>query len=97
MSDLTTVGGESPVNPTVLATIVCGIDGSAEAAEAAHQAAMLARPDARLELVGVIHAGVVESVAAITPARTTEPERRLRRRSGPRSMTCRRACPPPWK
>ena len=63
----------------VLASVVCGIDGSPEAAEAVRQAALLAPPEARIELVGVIHAGLVESVASVMPARTPEPERRLRK------------------
>jgi len=63
----------------VLVTIVCGVDGSAEAAEAVRQAAVLASPEARIELVGVIHAGLVASVAAVMPAVTAEPERRLRK------------------
>ena len=63
----------------VLATFVCGIDGSLEAAEAVRQAAVLAAPGARIELVGVIHAGLVESVASVMPARTPEPERQLRK------------------
>jgi nucleotide-binding universal stress UspA family protein len=62
----------------VLATIVCGVDGSPEAAEAVRQAGLLADPGAAIELVGVVHAGLVESVAAVMPARTAEPERRLR-------------------
>jgi nucleotide-binding universal stress UspA family protein len=63
----------------VLSTIVCGVDGSAEAAEAVRQAALLAAPGARIELVGVIHAGLVESVASVMPAQMAEPERRLRK------------------
>lgn len=35
------------------AVVVCGIDGSPEASEAARQAALLVPPDARMELVGV--------------------------------------------
>lgn len=66
---------------SILGSIVCGVDGSAEAAEAVHQAALLAHDDARFELVGVIHAGLVESVASVMPARTVEPERRLRRQA----------------
>jgi nucleotide-binding universal stress UspA family protein len=62
-----------------LTIVVCGVDGSAEAAEAARQAALLAEPGARLELVGVIHTGLVESVASVMPAHTEEPERRLRK------------------
>ena len=64
-----------------LATFVCGIDGSHEAAEAVRQAAVLAAPGARIELVGVIHAGLVESVASVMPARTPEPERQLRKQA----------------
>jgi nucleotide-binding universal stress UspA family protein len=63
----------------VLARIVCGVDGSPEAAEAVRQAALLVFPEGRIELVGVIHAGLVESVAAVMPAQTAEPEHRLRR------------------
>jgi nucleotide-binding universal stress UspA family protein len=63
---------------SVLATIVCGVDGSPEAAEAVRQAGLLAAPGAVIELVGVIRAGLVESVASVMPARTAEPERRLR-------------------
>lgn len=63
----------------MLATVVCGIDGSEEAAEAVRQAALLAPAGATLELVGVINAGLVESVASVMPALTAEPERRLRR------------------
>jgi nucleotide-binding universal stress UspA family protein len=62
-----------------LAVVVCGIDGSPEASEAARQAAVLIPPDARMELVGVIHTGLVESVASVMPARAPEPERRLRK------------------
>ena len=63
---------------SVFATIVCGVDGSPEAADAVRQAGLLAAPGATMELVGVIHAGLVESVASVMPARTAEPERRLR-------------------
>jgi nucleotide-binding universal stress UspA family protein len=79
MSDLHTIQVPEVDSASVLATIVCGVDGSAEAAEATRQAALLAAPAGRIELVGVIHAGLVESVASAMPAKTAEPERRLRR------------------
>ena len=79
MSDLKTIRAEEAATAPTLAAIVCGVDGSAEAALAARQAAVLAPPDARLELVGVIRAGLVESVASVMPARTSEPERHLRK------------------
>jgi nucleotide-binding universal stress UspA family protein len=63
----------------VLSTIICGVDGSAEAAEAVRQAALLAAPGAQIELVGVIHTGLVESVASVMPAPAAEPERRHRK------------------
>jgi nucleotide-binding universal stress UspA family protein len=77
---------QTAVEPTVdtasvLATIVCGVDGSPEATEAVRQAALLAPAEGHLALLGVIHAGVVESVASVMPAVTTEPERLLRRRA----------------
>jgi nucleotide-binding universal stress UspA family protein len=63
---------------SMLATIVCGVDGSAEAAEAVRQAGLLAAAGGSIELVGVIRAGLVESVASVMPARSAEPEQRLR-------------------
>jgi len=78
MTDLHTIRVPELHSEAVFATIVCGVDGSAEAAEAARQAAILAAPGARIELVGVIHAGLIESVASVMPARTEAPERRLR-------------------
>lgn len=63
---------------SALATIVCGVDGSSEAAEAVRQAGLLAASGGCIELVGVIRAGLVESVASVMPARTAEPERRMR-------------------
>jgi nucleotide-binding universal stress UspA family protein len=78
MTDLHTIRVPEIDSEATFATIVCGVDGSAEAAEAVRQAGILAAPGARIELVGVIRSGLVESVASVMPARTQEPERRLR-------------------
>ena len=78
MTHLHTIRVPEIESAATLTTIVCGVDGSAEAAEAVRRAGILAAPGARIELVGVIHVGLVESVAAVMPARTVEPERRLR-------------------
>lgn len=78
MTDFDTIRVPETDSEAALATIVCGVDGSAEATEAVRQAAILAAPGARIELVGVINAGLVESVASVMPARAVEPERRLR-------------------
>ena len=69
------------VDSASFSPVVCGVDGSEEAAEAVRQAALLAAPAARFELVGVIHAGLVESVASVMPALTVEPERLLRKQA----------------
>lgn len=81
MTELKTAVEPTVDTATVFATIVCGVDGSAEAAEAVRQAAILAPAEGHLALLGVIHTGVVESVASVMPAVTTEPERLLRRRA----------------
>ena len=78
MSDVHAFGVPDIDSVSALATIVCGVDGSAEAAEAVRQAAVLAAPGGCIELVGVIRAGLVESVASVMPARAAEPERRRR-------------------
>ncbi|HEY7257958.1 MAG TPA: universal stress protein [Gaiellales bacterium] len=78
MIDLHTIRVPEIETASALGTIVCGVDGSAEAAEAVRQAGLLAAPGGCIELVGVIHAGLVESVAAVMPARAAEPEQRLR-------------------
>jgi hypothetical protein len=79
MRQIETIQNSAPATAPMLATVVCGVDGSEEATEAVRQAALLAPVGAKLELVGVIYAGLVESVASVMPALTAEPERRLRR------------------
>ena len=78
MTDLRTIRVPEIEPASALGTIVCGVDGSAEAAEAVRQAGLLAAPGGCIELVGVIRAGLVESVASVMPARADEPERRYR-------------------
>jgi len=81
MTELQSIRVPTVESASILASVVCGVDGSEEAAEAVRQAALLAAPAARFELVGVIHAGLVESVASVMPALTVEPERLLRKQA----------------
>lgn len=81
MTELQSIHVPTVESASILASVVCGVDGSEEAAEAVRQAALLAVPAARFELVAVIHAGLVESVASVMPALTVEPERLLRKQA----------------
>lgn len=78
MTELQSIRVPTVDSASILASVVCGVDGSEEAA--------------RFELVGVIHAGLVESVASVMPALTVEPERLLRKQRGRRSRTPRATC-----
>jgi nucleotide-binding universal stress UspA family protein len=64
---------------TALSRIVCGIDGSPEADEAARQAVALAPPGGHVLLVSVVGAHIVESVVTVMPGAKAPLDRARRR------------------